>query len=194
MSCSIRPAEVADIPHLAHALMEASGGLVEAVYEGVIPGRTTGQIVEHLFSRSGATTAYSNCWVAENDESVLGSVHAFPMDAMGDGPPDPLAPDDRLYVYEPFMTMHADGSYYVMALSVYPKFQGAGVGKRLMAEAEATARTKGFKEMSLNVFAENRGAVGLYESLGYEESARAPAVAHDRLRYGGDVLLMTKPI
>ncbi|MEM7123233.1 MAG: GNAT family N-acetyltransferase [Pseudomonadota bacterium] len=194
MSTSIRPAAVADIPHLAHALMEASGGLVEAVYDGVIPGRSANVIVEHLFSRSGATTAFSNCMVAENDESVLGSVHAFPMDAMGDGPPDPLAPDDRLYVYAPFMAMHADGSYYVMALAVYPEFQGAGVGKRLMAEVEAAAKTKGFKEMSLNVFAENRGAVRLYQSLGYKESARAPAVAHEKIRYGGDILLMTRAL
>ncbi len=194
MQFSIRPAEVADIPHLATALMEASGGLVEAVYEGVIPGRETHLIVEHLFSRAGATTAFTNCRVAEHEGSVLGSIHAFPMDAMGEGPPDPLAPEDRFYLYAPFEHMHADGSYYLMALAVYPEFRGSGIGQRLIAEEEAAAKARGFNVASLNVFAENLGAVRLYESLGYREVAREPAVPHDRIRFGGDILLMTRDL
>ena len=194
MQCSIRPAHIADIPHLATALMEASGGLVEAVYEGVIPGREAHLIVEHLFSRAESTTSVTHCLVAENEGRVLGSVHAFPMDAMGEGPPDPLVPEDRFYLYAPFEHMHADGSYYIMALAVYPEFQGSGIGQALMAEAETVARAKGFKVMSLNVFAQNTGAIRLYESLGYTEVAREPAVGHDKIRYGGDVLLMTRDL
>ncbi|MGY8994960.1 MAG: N-acetyltransferase family protein [Alphaproteobacteria bacterium] len=192
MQYSIRSAQIADLPHLATALMEASGGLVEAVYEGVIPGRDAHLIVEHLFSRPNTTTDVTNCLVAEHNGRVLGSIHAFPMDAMGDGPPDPLVPEDRFYLYAPFEHMHADGSYYIMAVAVYPEFQGSGIGKHLIAEAESAARAKGFKQMSLNVFAENQGAVRLYESLGYKEVAREPAVGHDKIRYGGDVLLMTR--
>jgi ribosomal protein S18 acetylase RimI-like enzyme len=194
MSISVRPAQIADIPHLAHALMEASGGLVEAVYEDVIPGREANLIVEHLFSRPNTTTDVTNCLVGEHDGKVVGAIHAFPMDAMGDGPPDPLVPEDRFYLYAPFEKMHADGSYYIMAVAVYPEFQGLGIGQRLIAEAESVARTKGFKQMSLEVFAENVGGVRLYESLGYKEVAREPAVAHDKIRYGGDVLLMTRDL
>jgi len=192
MSFSIRPAQAADIPHLAYAFMEATGGLAEAVYEGVIPGRKANLIVEHLFSRPNATTAFANCSVAENEERVLGSIHAFPMDAMGEGPADPLVPEDRFYLYAPFEHMHADGSYYIMAVAVYAEFRDSGIGQRLIAEAEAAAKAKGFKEMSLNVFAENQGAVRLYETLGYKERARQPVVGHDKIRYGGDYLLMTR--
>jgi GNAT superfamily N-acetyltransferase len=174
--------------------MEASGGLVEAVYEGTIPGRSTHLIVEHLFSRPNAATTFANCSVAENEERVLGSIHAFPMDAMGDDPADPLMPEDRLYLYEPFEHMHADGSYYIMAVAVYREFQGSGVGKRLIAEAEAAAKAKGFTETSLNVFSENEGAVRLYVALGYEERARQPVVGHDKIRYGGDYLLMVRAL
>jgi hypothetical protein len=42
------------------------------------------------------------------------------------------------------------------------------------------------------VFAENEGAVRLSEALGYLERARRPVVGHDKLRYGGDYLLMTR--
>ncbi len=191
MSISIRPAQIADIPHLACAFMEATGGLGEAVYEGVIPGRTTNLIIEHLFSRPNVATTFANCSVAENEERVLGSIHAFPMDAMGEDPADPLVPSDRLYLYEPFEHMHAEGSYYILAVAVYPEFRGSGIGQRLIAEAESIAKAKGFTETSLNVFAENQGAVRLYESLGYKERTRQPVVGHDKIRYGGDYLLMT---
>lgn len=192
MDFSVRPANVPDIPHLAHALLEASGGLIEAVYEGAIPGRDTHLIVEHLFSRPETTTSYAHCWVAEASDRVLGSIHAFPMDDMGKGPSDPLAREDRLHLYAPFARMHAEGSFYLMALAVYPEFRGCGIGQRLMAEAESAARSRGFTETSFNVFAENHRAVRLYESLGYRECARQPVVGHERIRYGGDLLLMSR--
>lgn len=194
MSFSIRPAQISDVPHLAHALMEASGGLVEALYDAAIPGREVHHIVEHLFSRPNVTSAFANCWVAENEERVVGSIHAFPMDAMGEDPVDPLVPDERKYLYEPFEHMHAEGSYYIMAVAVYAGFRGCGIGKRLMAEAETAAKAKGFTEMSLNVFAENQDAVRLYETLGYQERTRQPVVGHDKIRYGGDYLLMTRDL
>jgi ribosomal protein S18 acetylase RimI-like enzyme len=193
MTVSIRRACVSDIPYLAHALLEATGGLVEAVYEGVIPGRDTQAIVEHLFSRPGATTAFTNCWVAADGEKVVGSMHAFPADAMG-GPDDPLVPGDRARLFEPFAHLHAAGSYYLMALAVDPGFRSRGIGRRLMAEAEAAARSEGFGETSFHVFAENRRAVALYEALGYRERARLPVVGHRKIRYGGDILLMTRAL
>ena len=118
MRVTVRSAVVSDIPHLAHAFMEASGGLAEAVYEGVIPGRDTNLIIEHLFSRPNATTAFANCLIAENEQRVVGSIHAFPMDAMEESPADPLLSDERLYLYEPFEHMHADGCYYIMSVAV----------------------------------------------------------------------------
>ncbi len=192
MRFSTRSARVADIPHLAYAFLEATSGLAEAVYEGVIPGRSAELIVEHLFSRPNTTTALTNCLVAENEERVVGSINAFPMDAMDEGPADPLVPADRFYLYEPFEHMHADGSYYIMAVAVYPEFRGAGVGRGLIAETEAAAKANGFKEASLNVFAENVDAVRLYETLGYQERARQPVVGHEKIRHGGDYLLMTR--
>ena len=194
MQFSIRPATVADIPHLAYTLLEATGGLVEAVYEGAIPGRESHLIVEHLYSRPETTTAFTNCRVAESEGRVLGCVHAFPMDAIGEGPADPLVSPDRFHLFEPFEHLHADGSYYLMALATYPEFRGMGVGRRLLAHAESDAKAKGFRETSLHVFAQNEGAVRLYEALGYRERARHPVVAHPKIRYGGDFLLMTRTL
>ena len=48
--------------------------------------------------------------------------------------------------------------------------------------------------MSLTVFAENVEAVRLYERLGYAERSRQPIVAHERMRYGGECLLMVRQL
>lgn len=194
MSFDIRPAEVTDIPHLATSLLDASGGLIEAAYEGAIPGRSTQVIVEHLFTRPEAPTSFSNAWVAEANGKVLGSAQAFPMNTAGKRPPDPLVSPDRLYLYAPFQHMRADGSYFLMAVAVYPEHRGRGIGTRLIAEAEGAARAQGFAEMSLTVFAENVDAVRLYERLGYAERSRQAIVPHDRMRYSGECLLMVRAL
>ena len=80
------------------------------------------------------------------------------------------------------------------AVAVYGEFRSSGVGSALIAEAEAAAKTNGFEEISLHVFEQNMGAVRLYEMLGYQIRARHPVVAHERIRYGGDYLLMTRSL
>ncbi len=194
MTATIRRADAGDIPHLAHVFMEAWGGLCEALYEEVIPNRPTNQIIEHLLSRGNATTCVKNCWVAELEDKIAGGVHTFPADDEADDPPDPLVPKERLGILEPFFRLHVEGSYYIASLTVFPEFRGRGLGRLLMAEVEADARVRKFGQASLTVFAENKGALTLYEDLGYREIARQPAVPHPRLIYDGDIVAMTKEL
>jgi ribosomal protein S18 acetylase RimI-like enzyme len=190
----IRRARVEDISHMAYVAIQAFCGYAEVAYEGVIPGCTLEQIMEQRFSRPGAASSFSNSLVAEDGGTVLGGLHAFPMDLLLGELLDPLIPEERLYIFEPMELLHAAGSYYIEAMAVYPEYRRRGIGRQLMTEAESEARAKAFEVMSLHVFAENVGAVGLYESLGYRESGRQPVVHHERLRYGGDMLLMTRKL
>ena len=57
--------------------------------------------------------------------------------------------------------------FIVETLAVDPEFRGLGVGTALMHEAEAKARTLGKRTMSLGVITENKGAIRLYQRLGY---------------------------
>ena len=175
-------------------MLEASGGLYEALYEEVIPDRPTNQIIEHLLSRGNATTCVKNCWVAELDGKIAGGVQAYPADDEADDPPDPLFPEERLGVVQPFIRLHADGSYHINALAAFSEFRGRGLGGLLMAEAEADARAKNFGQTSLYIFAENKHARRLYEGLKYREIAREPVVPHPRIIYGGDVILLAKEL
>ena len=113
MDLKIRTALTCDIPHLAYIWLEATAGVIEALYEGAIPGRQTNEIVEHLFSRSGTTTCFSNAITAEEGDAVVGGLHAYPEAEEAHDPSGPLVEEDRLNVLKPFSELHAMGSYTI---------------------------------------------------------------------------------
>lgn len=57
---------------------------------------------------------------------------------------------------------------YVENLALMPEAEGRGVARILMDDAEAWARSRGYRHITLSVFATNRRAIGLYEHLGYQ--------------------------
>jgi len=56
---------------------------------------------------------------------------------------------------------------YVSLLALIPEAEGRGIAHRLMQEAEAWARGRGYRLLSLDVFADNRHAVGFYHRCGF---------------------------
>jgi ribosomal protein S18 acetylase RimI-like enzyme len=58
---------------------------------------------------------------------------------------------------------------HVEVLALTPKAEGKGLARRLMDSAEEWARGMGYRRMTLNVFASNARARGLYARLGYGE-------------------------
>lgn len=194
-SVQIRDARVSDIPHLAYVCMQATGGVYEAIYEEAIPGRETHLIIEHMFSRLNATSSFRNCRIVESDGEVVGGLHAYAADIGANDPPDPLVRRDRLDVVAPFAELQVPaGSYYVSSVGFYADQPGRGYGRTLMQEAEKIAQSMDLGKISLHVFEENRTAVTLYKSLGYEEVGRCPVVPHPLIRYEGALLLLAKTL
>ena len=99
MDFDIRPAIKADIPDLAKLLLMATDGIVASLYDGVIPGLATHEIVERRLAREDTCDSYVNCWVAADTDScgarVAGNLHAYPLDDVAGDPPDPLVPEER---------------------------------------------------------------------------------------------------
>mgnify|MGYP000456889477 CR=1 FL=1 len=57
---------------------------------------------------------------------------------------------------------------YLYSLRVMELFRGRGIGTRLLREAEAHVRSRGFHWTTIAVAKENGGALRLYERLGYQ--------------------------
>jgi ribosomal protein S18 acetylase RimI-like enzyme len=58
-------------------------------------------------------------------------------------------------------------SAHLEAIAVAEAADGHGLGRRLLAEAEAAARARGATSMTLHVFANNERARSVYERTGY---------------------------
>lgn len=88
----------------------------------------------------------------------------------------------------------APGAWYINAIATEPDWRGKGLARRLMMAAEARARAAKCQQMALIVAEENRGAVRLYDQLGYRELARGQLVPWPSCPHGGDYLLMVRSV
>lgn len=75
-----------------------------------------------------------------------------------------------------FIHLHAATEHYnreehghVEDIIVAPAGEGRGVGRALLEKAEEWARSRGYRWLTLNVFAENLRAREVYKRLGYGE-------------------------
>jgi ribosomal protein S18 acetylase RimI-like enzyme len=70
-------------------------------------------------------------------------------------------------------------SFGVLSIAVDPQFQGAGLGKELLAETEKVALERGFAHMHLTVAADNFQAIAFYKRSGWQ-----PVTATDGIWHG----------
>ncbi|HET9445246.1 MAG TPA: GNAT family N-acetyltransferase [Steroidobacteraceae bacterium] len=84
-------------------------------------------------------------WVAEDEGAVVGMAYA-----------------ERATDY---FTQETHGHLGILAVAEHA--EGRGIGKALLATVEQWSREAGFRFLSLNVFAENVRALGVYERAAY---------------------------
>ena len=81
-----------------------------------------------------------------------------------------------------------------LAVALYQKFTGQGIGTILLQELIAVARRQGLEQLELEVAAHNTGAIALYKKLGFEVCGTLPR----NMKYPDgsyeDVLFMAKPL
>lgn len=71
----------------------------------------------------------------------------------------------KLYAH----THRADHIGYLGGVAVHPDFFGKGYGGKMMAEALALGKEKGFLRIELSTATTNSGAIALYKKLGFKE-------------------------
>lgn len=74
----------------------------------------------------------------------------------------------------------AENEYYISNLAVYPEFRGLGLGTMLLLEIEREARGTSNNKIVLDVETNNKGAIKLYEKLGYIIERESPRLKSDK--------------
>jgi GNAT superfamily N-acetyltransferase len=191
MIIETRLAKPQDVRHLAQFLLMSTGGLVNALYHDLVPGKSTMELVERRFLRERTTWWYRNHWIAVCEGQVAGGLHAYPQDDAATNPPDPLIPKERYILLDHYNHLKAPNSFEINVVAVYPRFRRKGIGTRLLSLARSQAKASGFARLSLYVFEQNDEAIRLYRRLGFEISGRYPAAVHNLIGMSGHIALMT---
>ena len=55
-----------------------------------------------------------------------------------------------------------------MGIALFQKYTGLGIGRAMIEKLFEVAREKGFEQMELEVVADNKKAIHLYKSMGFE--------------------------
>jgi ribosomal protein S18 acetylase RimI-like enzyme len=79
----------------------------------------------------------------------------------------PLQPIACLWLGNAIEQIRGDRQAYILLLYVHPQHRRRGIASALMEQAETWARGRGDRQMGLQVFQQNQGAIELYERLGY---------------------------
>ena len=146
----IRPATPADAPRLA---LLGQATFLES-YAGLLPvtdilAHSAHQHAASLYERWLQDPAYA-CWLAEAEEGAapVGYLLLSPVDL-------PLAAVDAR-------------DREVKRIYLLHRFQGGGLGRRLMAAAEDHARGHGIARLLLGVYSRNEAALAFYARMGWE--------------------------
>lgn len=65
-----------------------------------------------------------------------------------------------------YFTGEAQG--YISSIAVSKAGEGRGIARKLMDKAEGWTKSKGYKQLTLNVFAQNERAINLYKKFNFE--------------------------
>lgn len=89
------------------------------------------------------------------------------------------AADGRLLGYHLVFLRAGSPWARLYSIAVDPAARGQGLGRRLLADAEAQARAAGRAGLRLEVRRDNAAAAALYEGAGYARVAALPAYYED---------------
>jgi len=184
----IRPAEASDALHLARFINAAGGGMSHYFWQTIVG--EDGDPWAYGARRAltpGSPYHYQMADLAMIDGQVAGCIITYPITEAA----APAEYDDMPGIFQPLQRLEdvAVGTNYISVLSIYPEYQGKGVGRHL---AERAIRSEQ-KDTTLIVSDDKAPAIGLYQSLGFREADRQPVVKEGWQTDANYWLLMRRP-
>ncbi|WP_420395843.1 ribosomal protein S18-alanine N-acetyltransferase [Nioella sp.] len=86
------------------------------------------------------------------------------------------------------------GEAELLTIAVTPDRRGHGIGKAILLQALDRARTRGAKQIFLEVAADNQAAIRLYETAGFVQTGQRPQYYRKPDGTRVDAVLMALPL
>jgi ribosomal protein S18 acetylase RimI-like enzyme len=195
MEMQYRQGRKEDCLAIADLIHTASGGVVDFLFHGLVPGMTPVQMVAHNLGRDHPPHTFRNVIVAEGEGIVAGMVLSYPSHLHGitEGMKK-FFPPDRLEHVRHYYTAPVGRSLFLDAIAVKDEYRGKGIGRKLILLTQDKARQSGNDALTLIVFAQNRNARQLYERIGFGIVEEIMIQPHELISYQGGCLLMRCPL
>lgn len=188
-----RPGRLDDASAIVELFAIAGQGIPDYVWSlQATNGQSPRQIATQRVCREDANFSYRNVTLAERDGEVVGLVLGY---LLPDSAPADLGALDTLPpVLRPLVALEqrAPGTFYINALAVREEHRGNGIGSKLLYKCRQKALGAHTARITVEVFAENGGALRLYQRHGFRILDRCPVVRHPCHPYSGDLLLMVQ--
>lgn len=188
----IRKARASDAAHLVRFINMAADDLPLHFWRKTVgPTGDPWALGKERAARETGNFSYRNAWLAE----VEGQVAACLLGYAAEPEPEPIDPDTPP-IFVPLLELEAlaPGSWYLNVLATLPAFRGKGLGRALLAQAEAIAAAAGHTSISLIAADTHQDALRLYAATGYREVARRHVVKGDWQVDAGEWLLLMKTV
>ncbi|MGF1493479.1 MAG: GNAT family N-acetyltransferase [Microcoleaceae cyanobacterium] len=195
----IRPAQPADALAIAELTRIASGGLVDFLFDGLGISEEIPQVLANEIAAEESAISYKKTMVAvlDGDASnpVVGAVTSFPASEHRlTEEMEQFFPHNYLKVLEEFYQTRVENSWFMDTLAVREEFRGQGIGGQLIAVTKQRAKSEGFSALSLMAWADNIGAIRLYQRQGFTSVRPVRIGEHPKLLPGRNFILMNCPV
>jgi ribosomal protein S18 acetylase RimI-like enzyme len=187
-----RRATLDDAPLLAELVNYAGEGMPLYLWSKLAePGESAWDVGRRRAAREEGSFSYRNATMIEHDGQRAGCLIGYEI------PDDPVPIGEDMppmFVALQELENLAPGTWYVNVLAVRPAYRSKGLGTKLLARADETARALGKRGLSVIVSDDNVRARRLYERSGYAMRATRPMIKDDWQNDGEAWVLLTKCI
>ncbi|MCG8509131.1 MAG: GNAT family N-acetyltransferase [Rhodospirillales bacterium] len=191
----VRDAVKDDAPALAPFHRIAAAGVVEFLFEGLVPGVTPDELITGFIAETGNISSSENCMLAEQDGAIVGMFTAYPAEEHRVTPEiESFLPPERLDPLREFFNSRVEDSYYIDTFAVSEKYRRQGIGTALLNGAKDRGRKAGFESICLIALAANTGGRAFYERNGFREVRPVPLGPMPGVAYEEGALLMKAPL
>jgi len=191
MMITYRLSEKKDCPMLAELISIASGGVVQYLFHGLVPGMTPVQIVGYNLENDSYPHSYKSAIVALDRNTIVGMALSYPSsyhtvtDEM-----QSFFPADRINHLRDYYSSRVNNSWFLDALCVTESHRRCGIGKKLISLIKEHAVEEGYDALSLMVFADNTLAIPLYKDTGFETIQQVELRKNEFIKHENGCLLM----
>ena len=191
MSIKYRPAEKEDSMKLAELINIASDGVVEYLFQELVPGMTPVQVVAHNLENDNYPHSFRSAVVAATEADVIGMALSYPSsyhkitDEMKS-----FFPADRLKHLSRFFSSRIENSWYLDALCVIATHRRSGIGEKLISITKEKAVENGYNSLSLIVFSDNKLAIPVYERTGFKVAQKVELRENEFIKHEDGCYLM----